>query len=148
MGFLTSDRARRDGRVTVVQLLTSIAGFVAFSVMGGILIAGLLLPAVQQAREAARRLQCTSNLKQLGLALMMHQDAKGSYPAAGAATATGPSRLSWRVHILPFLEQQTLYEQFKLDEPWAVRQWNICVQDTQTLPPPVRLLLKHLTAGS
>lgn len=36
----------------------------------------------------------------------------------------------------------------KLDEPWAIRQWNICVQDTQTLPPPVRLLLKHLTTGS
>ena len=53
MGFLTSDRARRDGRVTVVTLLTSIAGFVAFSVMGGILFAGLLLPAVTVAGTAA-----------------------------------------------------------------------------------------------
>jgi DNA-binding transcriptional LysR family regulator len=35
----------------------------------------------------------------------------------------------------------------KLDEPWAVRQWNVCVQDTPSLPPPVRLLLKHLTDG-
>jgi hypothetical protein len=34
----------------------------------------------------------------------------------------------------------------RLDEPWAVRQWSICVQDSQSLPPPVKLLLKHLTA--
>lgn len=53
MGFLTSDRARRDGRVTFVQLVTSIAGFIAFSVMGGILIAGLALPAVTVAGTAA-----------------------------------------------------------------------------------------------
>jgi membrane peptidoglycan carboxypeptidase len=53
MGFLTSDRARRDGRVTFVQLLTALAGFVAFSVMGGILLAGLALPAVTVAGTAA-----------------------------------------------------------------------------------------------
>jgi len=73
---------------------------------------------VATAKARAERAVGSNNLKQLGLALMMHQDAKGSYPAAGSATATGPSRLSWRVHILPYLEQQSLYEQFKLDEPW------------------------------
>lgn len=53
MGFLTADRARRDGRVTFVQLLTSLAGFIAFSIMGGVLLAGLALPAVTVAGTAA-----------------------------------------------------------------------------------------------
>lgn len=54
MGFLTSDRAQRDGRVTFVQLLTGIAGFIAFSVIGGVLLAGLALPAVTVAGTAAK----------------------------------------------------------------------------------------------
>jgi membrane peptidoglycan carboxypeptidase len=51
MGLFTSERARRDGRVTLVQLVTSVAGFVLFSVMGGVLIAGLALPAVTVAGQ-------------------------------------------------------------------------------------------------
>lgn len=53
MGLLTSERARRDGRVTFVQLVTSVVGFLLFSVMGGVLVAGLALPAVTVAGEAA-----------------------------------------------------------------------------------------------
>lgn len=52
MGLFTSERARRDGRVTIVQLVTSIAGFLLFSVMGGVLLAGLALPAVTVAGQA------------------------------------------------------------------------------------------------
>ncbi len=52
MGLFTSERARRDGRVTIVQLVTSIAGFLLFSVMGGVLLAGLALPAVTIAGQA------------------------------------------------------------------------------------------------
>lgn len=52
MGLFTSERARRDGRVTVIQLVGSLAGFLLFSVMGGVLIAGLLLPAVTVAGQA------------------------------------------------------------------------------------------------
>lgn len=81
-------------------------------------LTGLLLPAVQAAREAARRTHSSNNLKQVGLALHNFHDAYGSFPATAGLDADGEPMLSWRVAILPFIEQQQLYEQFKLDEPW------------------------------
>lgn len=78
----------------------------------------LLLPAVQSSREAARRAQSTNNLKQIGLAMHNYHDVFKALPAAHNVDATGRPLLSWRVHILPFIEQQPLYEQFRLDEPW------------------------------
>ena len=83
----------------------------------GILI-GLLLPAVQAAREAGRRAQSINNLKQIGLAMANYVSVKGSFPARANFNAQGKPLLSWRVHILPFLEQESLYQQFHLDEPW------------------------------
>ncbi len=83
----------------------------------GILIA-LLLPAVQAAREAARRNQSSNNLKQIILALLNYEDAKHHFPARANFDAAGKPLLSWRVHILPFLEEEELYKQFHLDEPW------------------------------
>jgi hypothetical protein len=77
------------------------------------MLIALLLPAVQAAREAARRNMSTNNMKQIGLALALHHDDKRSLPTAG-----GGEGLSWRVHMLPYLEEQALYEQFHLDEPW------------------------------
>lgn len=78
----------------------------------------LLLPAVQQAREAARRSQSKNNLKQIGLAMHNFHDAYRNFPAAASADKNGKKLLSWRVHILPFVDQAPLYQQFKLDEPW------------------------------
>ncbi len=83
----------------------------------GILIA-LLLPAVQAAREAARRTQSMNNLKEIGLGMFNYHDAHRQFPARASFDASGKPLLSWRVHILPFIEQQALYEQFHLDEPW------------------------------
>jgi len=83
----------------------------------GILVA-LLLPAVQAAREAARRAQSTNNLKQIGLAMHMYHDANGRFPARANFDESGKPLLGWRVHILPYIEQQALYKQFHLDEPW------------------------------
>lgn len=82
-----------------------------------ILIA-LLLPAVQAAREAARRTQCANNLKQIGLAFHSYQDVHGCLPPAYLADKDGKPMHSWRVLILPFLEQQNLYNMYKFDEPW------------------------------
>jgi hypothetical protein len=82
----------------------------------GVLIA-LLLPAVQSARTAARQAQSTNNMKQIGLAMHVHHDVFKSFPAR-ARFKNGKPLLSWRVSILPFLEQQALYDQFHLDEPW------------------------------
>jgi hypothetical protein len=78
----------------------------------------LLLPAVQASREAARRMQSSNNLKQLALAVHNYHDVYRTLPPAYSVDKDGKPLLSWRVHILPFIEQQALYEQFKLDEPW------------------------------
>jgi prepilin-type processing-associated H-X9-DG protein len=83
----------------------------------GILVA-LLLPAVQAAREAARRSQSTNNLKQIGLALHNYYDAHKALPARAIFDKNGKPLLSWRVQILPYIEQDALYRQFHLDEPW------------------------------
>lgn len=78
----------------------------------------LLLPAVQAAREAARRNQSNNNLKQIGLAMQNHADVHKEFPAAANYDKQGKPLLSWRVHVLPYIEQQELYKSFKLDEPW------------------------------
>ena len=79
---------------------------------------GLLLPAVQQAREAARRTQGKNNLKQVGLAMHNYHDAKKKFPAAASVDKKEKKLLSWRVHILPYLGEAALWKQFHLDEPW------------------------------
>ena len=94
---------------TLVELLVVIA-------IIGILIA-LLLPAVQAAREAARRMQCTNNLKQIGIAMHNYHDLSNMFPrgisgpldTATAANWKAEGSHNWRVKILPFMEQQSIY---------------------------------------
>src|SRR5262249_50192721 len=76
----------------------------------GVLVA-LLLPAVQSAREAVRRAQCVNNLKQIALAMHNYESANGHFPRA-VVDKDGKRLLSWRVAILPYLEQQGLYNRF------------------------------------
>ena len=91
------------GAFTLVELLVVIA-------IIGILIS-LLLPAVQAAREAARRMQCTNNLKQLGLACHTHADAnRGKLPAG----ARDWNFLTWVYFVLPYIEQTARYEQMAI----------------------------------
>ncbi|MCL4204393.1 MAG: DUF1559 domain-containing protein [Pirellulaceae bacterium] len=103
-------RPTRTGNQLVVTLSADYA-------TSGVLVA-LLLPAVQAARDAARRTQGMNNLKQLGWAMHIFHDAHGAFPAAYNTDAEGKPLLSWRVHLLPYVEQQQLYEQFRLNEPW------------------------------
>ncbi|MEQ8846728.1 DUF1559 domain-containing protein [Botrimarina sp.] len=83
----------------------------------GLLVA-LLLPAVQAAREAARRNVSMSNMKQILLALHNHHDTDGAFPPQAIRGADRAPLLSWRVAILPYIEEQALYDRFHLDEPW------------------------------
>lgn len=83
----------------------------------GVLVA-LLLPAVQSAREAARRTQCVNNLTQIGLALHNYEDGNEHLPKPAILDKAGKPLLSWRVAILPYLNEEGLYRKFKLDEPW------------------------------
>src|SRR6056297_3242731 len=81
---------------TLVELLVVIA-------IIGVLV-GLLLPAVQSAREAARRMQCSNNLKQMGLALHNHHDAHEAFPMG--VTPWHRNGYNWKFKILPYLEQR------------------------------------------
>ena len=85
--------------------------------VGGVAVA-LLLPAVQAAREAARRMQCTNHMKQLMLAMHNYHDAHRCFPPVMTTDKNGKPLHSWRVLILPFIEQAALYGQIRLNEPW------------------------------
>jgi prepilin-type N-terminal cleavage/methylation domain-containing protein/prepilin-type processing-associated H-X9-DG protein len=95
------------GGFTLVELLVVIT-------IIGILIA-LLLPAVQAARGAARRLQCASNFKQVGIALHNYHAAKGCFPVGifdPSSRPRAPGYWGWSTYILPELEQQAVYDMF------------------------------------
>ncbi len=83
----------------------------------GILV-GLLLPAVQAARTAARRMSMSNNMKQVMLAFHNYHSAYNELPPSAITDKDGKPLLSWRVAILPFIEEQALYQKFHLDEPW------------------------------
>jgi hypothetical protein len=72
----------------------------------------------QKTATPPEQLQCANNLKQIGLAFHMYHDTYGKFPAVANFDKEGKPLLSWRVHLLPFLEQKQLYQQFHLDEPW------------------------------
>jgi hypothetical protein len=83
------------------------------------ILAGLIVPAVQKTRDAAGRIQSMNNLKQMSLAMINMADSnQGVMPAAAIYSKDGKPLLSWRVAILPYIEQEDLYKQFHLDEPW------------------------------
>lgn len=123
-------RRRRSGAFTLVELLVVIA-------IIGILVA-LLLPAVQAAREAARRMQCGNKLKQIGLAMHNYHDTYKTLPPAWI-TANQPNIIttgtvnasdnwplwSWGSLILPFMEQGPLHNQLTVGSPWHLNQARI-----------------------
>ncbi|REK07468.1 MAG: DUF1559 domain-containing protein [Planctomycetota bacterium] len=81
----------------------------------------LVLPAVQAAREAARRAQSVNKLQRIGIGMMAYHDVRKSYPPPAIVDKEGTPLLSWRVAILPYLEDENalaLYKEFHLDEPW------------------------------
>jgi len=98
--------------------LASANGLVGGSPATAGVMVGLLLPAVQAAREAARRTNASNNYKLLTLALLMYENTHGRFPAPAIVDKAGKPLLSWRVAILPFIEEEELYRQFHLDEPW------------------------------
>ena len=77
-----------------------------------------MVQATQKVRESAARAHSLNNLKQLALAMHDYSDHNSQFPAAAIYSRDGRPLLSWRVAILPYIEQQALYNQFKLDEPW------------------------------
>src|SRR5262245_5180528 len=126
---IRSNSPRSTAGFTLVELLVVIA-------IIGILVS-LLLPAVQQAREVARRMSCANRLKQIGLAGLNYESTHKVFPPAyitanpgangsafgvsyGDEYRNGPSGFAWGALLLPFVEQQGLYAQFDFNAPcWA-----------------------------
>ena len=81
-------------------------------------LGGMMVPAIQKVRDAADRMTSQNNLKQIGLALHTYHDAMGAFPPAVVRDKNGKALYSWRVLILPYLEQDVIYKNWKKDEPW------------------------------
>src|SRR6267154_5500315 len=107
----------RSGRhvrgFTLIELLVVIA-------IIAVLVA-LLLPAVQQAREAARRSQCLNNLKQYGLAIHNFYDSYQKLPSSlrPVTNTPGALRLGFHTQILPYIEEQTIWDQYDATKSWT-----------------------------
>jgi prepilin-type processing-associated H-X9-DG protein len=107
----------KAGSGSGAMIVLVVAACLGALVVCGILVA-LLLPAVQAAREAARRSQCSNNLKQIALAFHNYHDVYKTLPPAYIPDEDGKPMHSWRVLILPFLEEAALHRQYRFDEPW------------------------------
>src|SRR2546423_977902 len=108
---------RRCARFAAATGFTLVELLVVIAIIG--LLMAMLLPAVQQARESARRSSCVNNLRQIGVAVHMYHDAHEAFPPGGVSP--GPccsveSYTSWTIQILPYLEQKDVYYQYDQSE--------------------------------
>jgi len=103
------------GAVKVIFIVLGVVLLVTLLCGGGLV--GLMFFSVGKVRQAASRAASSNNMMQMSLAFHNHHDVTGHMPAS-ILTKDGKPGLSWRVAILPYVEQDYLYRQFKLDEPW------------------------------
>jgi prepilin-type N-terminal cleavage/methylation domain-containing protein/prepilin-type processing-associated H-X9-DG protein len=137
---MSPSRSGRRPAFTLIELLVVIA-------IIAVLI-GLLLPAIQKVREAANRLSCSNNLKQIGLALHNYHSANGTFPPGqvhlcplNSFGGGEPALTNWAIELLPYIEQENLYQQY--DKSYASTVINCAVANTgkyQTSPGNLAVL--------
>jgi hypothetical protein len=94
------------------------AGALAILAVGAQVIVSFWLRSVEQKRTAAERNLAMDNLRLIGLGMTMYESKNGRYPLAAVFDRNGKPLLSWRVAILPYVGEESLYREFHLDEPW------------------------------
>ena len=117
MSYAEGSQKKGSGSTVAIVIAVLAACALGFLVCAGIL-AALLIPAVQAAREAARRMQCSNNMKQIALAIHNYESAFKSLPPAYTVDSEGNKLHSWRTLILPFLEQNAVYSRIDFSKSW------------------------------
>jgi hypothetical protein len=105
-----------DAKTIVIIVVAVICGMGLF---GCLILAALLLPAVQSARTAARTTQSKNNLRQIGLSLHNYHDRVRSFPPGGVFADNGTPHHSWQTMLLPYMDQTVLYNTIDFDRPWT-----------------------------
>ncbi|WP_158545547.1 DUF1559 domain-containing protein [Bremerella cremea] len=108
----------RLGNTKVIIIVVTLVMFMLGLACCGIFSAAVMLPAITQAKRAAQQMTSANNMKMIGLALHNYHDTYGAFPPAYTVDAAGQPLTSWRVLILPFINENYLYSQYDLSQPW------------------------------
>jgi prepilin-type N-terminal cleavage/methylation domain-containing protein len=130
-------RSRQRGGFTLIELLVVLAVIA--------ILASLLLPAVQSAREAANRTQCINNLKQIALAMHHYELDHKTLPPSRIQFPDLTIGANWAVLILPYMEHASLYKEWKLDQPYYKQSVTARTTAVPSYFCPTRR--DHVTAG-
>jgi hypothetical protein len=154
--YMTGDGIRWEARQTLpnagsAPVFFLVGAFFGFATPGprfGATRSGPGLGDLEELTPAgAQKAASVNNLKQIGLAMHNFHDVHKHFPVVDGAGADGKPKLSWRVHILPFIEEQALFQQFRLDEPWDSEHNKKLIEKMPAIyrTPGSKVHQKHMT---
>jgi prepilin-type processing-associated H-X9-DG protein len=114
--FASGGGIRTQSSTKTVLIVLSVVGVLAVLFIGLMVVP--MFPAIGGTRESARRICCNNQLKKISYAMHAYHDKYKCFPPAYIADKNGRPMHSWRVLLLPYLEQEALYKQYRFDEPW------------------------------
>lgn len=112
------ERPRKAARPTIAVLVLLVVGAMFGCLLLGAMFLAFLMPSVPTNRWRLRPTICENNLQRIGLAMMKYHDAHGQFPPAYVADENGKPMHSWRVLLLPYLDEVDLYSQYDFSQPW------------------------------